>query len=567
MENFMKEIKIASKLSLGILLTLVFFTTVFSGTVFANSYQLPCPFSSETNRTIVNFNTEFVWGKTTTEIVKNVNLSAGTYKVSLQSFDGYDARNEVSQPNESYFVEFRNGSTLVATSDKTPDLRDNVANASYAGIVNSDLILSQAVTSVKARHSNFSTLMETANSVTAGCVAFDLITPTPVYPACGSASDVARATKPTSNLCSKGTVGSSSGTGVNDGVLSWFWGCVGSDTGWADDTAWCFAPKINDDGTLNGSCSVNPSSVNVGGSLNWSASASGGAGSYTYSWTGTDSFSGTGSSLSKVYSLAGTKTGTVTITSGNQSIMRTCSAVVTSQINNNLNVSCSASPSRIDVDEDVVWRANVSGGDGDYDYDWDGTDNLRGYTRNVTWSYDDDGTKTATVTVESDGQTASASCTVRVDEEDDDDDDDLSVSCYASPTSVQTGSRMNWYVRVSGGDGDYDYDWEGDDGLNSSSRSPSMTYYNAGRKSAEVTVRDSDGNRDIDTCYVNVNSVLAFTQTYQPVAPEAIYLNQVPYTGVADNYKLAFFVGILALFSAWISYIVISYKKNVGEIN
>jgi len=126
---------------------------------------------------------------------------------------------------------------------------------------------------------------------------------------------------------------------------------------------------------------------------------------------------------------------------------------------------------------------------------------------------------------------------------------------------------MNWYADVPGGDGDYDYDWSGTDGLNSSSRSPYMTYDSAGSKSAKVTVRDGDGNRESDTCYVNVNAVLGFTQAYQPPMASAVYLSQVPYTGVADNYKLYLFVFILALFSAWIAYIIIERKKALGELN
>jgi hypothetical protein len=318
------------------------------------------------------------------------------------------------------------------------------------------------------------------------------------------------------------------------------------------------------DNTLVGSCSVTPTSVNVGGYLNWSASASGGGGSYTYSWSGTDGLSGNSSSASKSYSAAGTKTGAVIITSGSQSITRTCSAVVNEINNDDLIISCSASQSSLDIDEDVTWHAYASGGNGSYDYDWDGTDNLSGSSRNLTWSYDDSGTKRATVTVTSDGHTASASCTTRVYEED---NDDLSVSCYANPSSAQVGSRVRWYVDVSGGDGDYDYDWNGTEGLNTSTKNPYMTYDYPGSKSATVTVTDGDGQEESDTCRVNVNSVLAFSQTYQAPLESAVYLSQVPYTGLAENSRLAFFIGMLALFSAWIAYIVISYKKEHGELS
>jgi hypothetical protein len=65
-------------------------------------------------------------------------------------------------------------------------------------------------------------------------------TVSPIYPSCGPAEGVPSATMPTSNLCSVGDVGDSFG---EDGTNRWIWGCVGANTGWIDDTAWCFAPK------------------------------------------------------------------------------------------------------------------------------------------------------------------------------------------------------------------------------------------------------------------------------------------------------------------------------------
>jgi len=228
---------------------------------------------------------------------------------------------------------------------------------------------------------------------------------------------------------------------------------------------------------LDGSCSVGPSNIDIGEYLNWTATASGGTGSYTYSWTGTDSLYGNSSYVSKPYFTAGTKTGSVVITSGTQSITRNCNASVN--------------------DEEEEYYYN-----------------------------------------------------------------DLNVSCYASPSYAQTGSRVNWYANVYGGDGDYDYDWSGTDGLDSSSRSPSKTYTTSGSKRANLTVRDGDGNRASATCYMNVNTVLAFSQTYQPVMADAVYLNQIPYTGVKDNLSLAIFIGLLSLFSVWVAYAVTSYQKN-----
>lgn len=315
---------------------------------------------------------------------------------------------------------------------------------------------------------------------------------------------------------------------------------------------------------LSGSCSVNPSSVSVNGYLNWSSTASGGTGSYTYSWSGTDGLSGNSSSVSRTYQTAGTKTGTVTITSGSQSVTRTCSAAVT-EIVSGLSVSCSVDDSSVDVDEDVTYTANVSGGSGSYSYDWTGSESLRGSSRNVTWSYDNDGTKNATVTVTSGSQSATASCSVRVREEE---EDDLSVRCYANPTNPQVGQQMNWYADVSGGSGSYRYSWDGSDDLDSSSRSPAMTYYSGGRKNATVEVR-SGGQTDSATCYANVNqnTVLAFSQSNPVPLASAVYLSQVPYTGLADNLKLVWFILGLILFSAYVTYVIISYKKSLEELS
>jgi hypothetical protein len=41
----------------------------------------------------------------------------------------------------------------------------------------------------------------------------------------------------------------------------------------------------------------------------------------------------------------------------------------------------------------------------------------------------------------------------------------------------------------------------------------------------------------------------------------------VPYTGIADNLKLYFFLGFIALLSALIAYSMISYQKSQGELN
>ncbi|MFA5652206.1 MAG: hypothetical protein WC933_02475 [Candidatus Paceibacterota bacterium] len=81
-------------------------------------------------------------------------------------------------------------------------------------------------------------------------------------------------------------------------------------------------------GNLNGSCSANVSSSQIGNTINWSGYASGGNGVYTYYWNDSDGYSSTGQYLSRYYTSAGNKYMNLTITSNGQSITRTCSVYV-----------------------------------------------------------------------------------------------------------------------------------------------------------------------------------------------------------------------------------------------
>lgn len=68
--------------------------------------------------------------------------------------------------------------------------------------------------------------------------------------------------------------------------------------------------------TGNLSCYASPTNNVTGSQTTWTATVLGGGGPYTYSWSGTDGLSGSGSSINKTYNTAGTKSATVTLTSG-----------------------------------------------------------------------------------------------------------------------------------------------------------------------------------------------------------------------------------------------------------
>jgi len=175
--------------------------------------------------------------------------------------------------------------------------------------------------------------------------------------------------------------------------------------------------NANQDQNLTGSCSVSDSNVNIDDSVNWSANASGGTGSYTYTWNGSSPLSGrTGSNTSVRYSSYGTKTGSVTIRSGDQTITRDCGDVYVEDYNNNynnygdFNVSCNVNNTYVNLGQVAIWNAYVTGGNGNYNYSWSGTDGIYGNGSSVSKSFNTLGTKIATVTVTSNGRTRSLTC-------------------------------------------------------------------------------------------------------------------------------------------------------------
>jgi len=194
------------------------------------------------------------------------------------------------------------------------------------------------------------------------------------------------------------------------------------------------------------SCYSSYMNSNVGDRIVWNASVSGGNGNYFMSWSGNDGLSGNGSSISIVYHNPGTKTASVVVTSGGQTVTRNCNTVVVSGFHNSnlynnynyssyyngynsgyynnyynstynpyynsqpLTVSCTANTSSAPVGATIRWASYVSGGYGGYTYVWTGSDNIYGTGQNVDVIYNSGGTKTASVTVRSNGQTITQVC-------------------------------------------------------------------------------------------------------------------------------------------------------------
>lgn len=162
--------------------------------------------------------------------------------------------------------------------------------------------------------------------------------------------------------------------------------------------------------TLEGSCVASKSSAYPNENITWSAYATGGTGSYTYAWSGDNSLGGTASATTTSYSSTGAKNAQVVITSGGQSITRTCTTNIVDRPVSGFALYCTASVSSTQINNSVTWTAYPSGGSGSYVYSWSGTSGLSGTGASTTMSYNLRGQKDATVTVVSGGETKTATC-------------------------------------------------------------------------------------------------------------------------------------------------------------
>lgn len=268
------------------------------------TFQPACPFNPQNGRTIVHFDDQNLTnglrsdsGDSRSSETRSVYLPAGTYNISLQSFDGGIASEREYQPNEKYYLQLKNGDSIIAQTNSTSDLADNVTNSVWYGSVNYGLVLSQSVNTVVAMHSVYPD-SSSPNSLQVGCAAFDLV-----------------------------SVPVSQPVVVNETLNNY--------TNYSN---------YNIYPGLFVSCYASPSNPQVGDRVNWSVNATGGDGNYNYSWTGTDNFDSSSRSPSITYRIPGSKSATVTVSTGDgQNVSATCFANVYQNQNQNVVLAYSQS--------------------------------------------------------------------------------------------------------------------------------------------------------------------------------------------------------------------------------
>ncbi|MPZ50793.1 MAG: hypothetical protein GEU75_16090 [Dehalococcoidia bacterium] len=98
----------------------------------------------------------------------DVTIAAGTYAVTLQSFDAHSVHGGQGQMNEQWFARFTDGGT--EDSGVISDLPDNLDELNEQV---GNVIFTSAVTQVVARHELAGGAFPTPESITAVCVALD----------------------------------------------------------------------------------------------------------------------------------------------------------------------------------------------------------------------------------------------------------------------------------------------------------------------------------------------------------------------------------------------------------
>jgi uncharacterized repeat protein (TIGR01451 family) len=80
------------------------------------------------------------------------NLPAGRYQVYTHSFDNYRGRKKDRQSNEKWFLVLSNNGKEIAFTNSTPDLPDGSDATTLTSVIETELVLSQAVNQIKAVH-------------------------------------------------------------------------------------------------------------------------------------------------------------------------------------------------------------------------------------------------------------------------------------------------------------------------------------------------------------------------------------------------------------------------------
>lgn len=169
--------------------------------------------------------------------------------------------------------------------------------------------------------------------------------------------------------------------------------------------------------SLSVSCYPNTYLTQTNATVGWSSSVWGGNGYYTFTWSGTDNLYGNSGYAMKQYTTVGTKSASLTVTSGTQSATVNCGSTYinpgyqqTYPTYYDLGGSCVANTTYAKTGDVINWTASATGGNGTYSYMWSGDDVSYATGQFISKSYVYPGTKNMYVTITSNGQSIKRSC-------------------------------------------------------------------------------------------------------------------------------------------------------------
>ncbi|MEX1027107.1 MAG: CFI-box-CTERM domain-containing protein [Candidatus Paceibacterota bacterium] len=170
---------------------------------------------------------------------------------------------------------------------------------------------------------------------------------------------------------------------------------------------------------LTGSCTAE---LNVTSrEITWEANARGGVDPRTYTWSGSEGLDGEGRTVTKEYFDDGIKNGTVTISSGTQTITLPCKAEFMQfppERLANARLSCDVEQPPYVIGEKVSWRARIFGTDSrDFSYEWDGDHDLdqdNDHANRAIGEYETTGIKRARVVIDTPERNLTFQCAVAV---------------------------------------------------------------------------------------------------------------------------------------------------------
>lgn len=155
-----------------------------------------CQIPAQADRIIVLFNNKLIRSSQTQDKATDgpvaATIPAGTYNITLESFNSHSTKADPFQPHEQYFLILSNSQTTSSISD-LPDAQDSLVEQ-----VDTGFVITSAVTAVTARSTKWPEPTppppKEINSIVPVCAAFDLVTPAssptpPVAAVGGSALD------------------------------------------------------------------------------------------------------------------------------------------------------------------------------------------------------------------------------------------------------------------------------------------------------------------------------------------------------------------------------------------